>query len=133
MLVKNPESHETIFERCKVMDHPILKEFPSGVRFYVDGTEIRCDIPSNSTRAQSSIFIVQALSYSQVPVIDPTAYPYLGISVSRHRIHIERLNCRIKNYAYIVDPSLDLATRSAAVFIVCMISNYRTPLTFAKE
>ena len=54
VLVKNPESHETIFERCKVMDHPILKEFPSGVRFYVDGTEIRCDIPSNSTRAQTA-------------------------------------------------------------------------------
>lgn len=93
LLVKNPESPATIFERWKVMDHPILKEFPRGVRFYVDGTEIRCDIPSNSTRAQSSIFIVQALSYSQVPVIDPTAYPYLGISVSRHRIHIERSNC----------------------------------------
>lgn len=54
LLVKNPESYETIFERCKIMDHPILKEFPRGVRFYVDGTEIRCDIPSNSTCAQAA-------------------------------------------------------------------------------
>ncbi len=54
LLVKNPESPATIFERWKVMDHPILKEFPRGVRFYVDGTEIRCDIPSNSTRAQAA-------------------------------------------------------------------------------
>jgi len=53
-----------------------------------------------------------------------------GRKVSKHRIHIERLNARIKNYRYVMDESLSLPIREMVVFSLAFMSNYRTPLTF---
>lgn len=53
--------------------------------------------------------------------------------VARDRIHIERLNRRIKMYRKTCDIYLSLEERDMVVYIAAFLSNLRCPLTFATD
>jgi len=51
-----------------------------------------------------------------------------GRYVAKYRVHVERLNRRIKSYRMALNPSICVHLRECIWRILCAASNFRTPL-----